>query len=306
MKQVKIYLMLIGFAVFTGMTFNLAKYAVAFLTPSHVAAWRFGIAGVVMIGVLFFKEGLQLSSLKQNALWYIIIGVIGIFGFNTFFFLGMNHTSPVNGSLIMALNPLVTTIFARLILKDKIHKNGVIGIFFGFTGVLFVLTKGSLSTFTHLSFSIGDLFLFAGNLCWALYGVLSRRFIKNGTALSTTTYTMVAGAIGLIIMSAFTASESSVSVPIGVWGAVIFMALFTTVLGYLWWNRGMKKLGATKTSLFFNLVPIVTMLTSVWSGIPITLVQVGGTVLVILGVLVSSGAITFSSMEERKMQKCIS
>jgi drug/metabolite transporter (DMT)-like permease len=67
------------------------------------------------------------------------------------------------------------------------------------------------------------------------------------------------------------------------------MALFTSVLGYLWWNIGMKEIGASKTSLFFNLVPVVTMILSFAAGMPISTFQILGAILVILGVLIASG-----------------
>ncbi len=69
------------------------------------------------------------------------------------------------------------------------------------------------------------------------------------------------------------------------------MAFFTSVLGYLWWNQGIKEIGAGKTSLFFNLVPVVTMIISFAVGTPIKVFQVIGAVLVILGVLTASGVI---------------
>lgn len=52
--------------------------------------------------------------------FHMFLGVLGIFGFNSLFFVGLNYTSPVNGALIMGLNPLLTTIFARIILKENI------------------------------------------------------------------------------------------------------------------------------------------------------------------------------------------
>lgn len=292
MKNTKVYFMLLGFALFTGMTFNLAKYTVGYLNPTSVAAWRFGVAAAVMVVILFLREGVRGSQLKQNGLWYMILGTIGVFGFNSCFFLGMKFTSPVNGSLIMAMNPLLTTVLARIILKDKISQKAVIGVCFGLVGVLLVITQGSLSVLTHLSFSIGDVIILVGNICWALYGVLGRRFIQNGTPLSTTTYTMVVGALGLIGYALLSSASLVIpNVPTGVWGSILFMALCTSVLGYLWWNQGMTAIGAGKTSLFFNLVPVVTMLTSVVSGHPVTIVQVLGGLLVIIGVLVSSGLI---------------
>lgn len=192
----------------------------------------------------------------------------------------------------MGLNPLLTAIFARIILKDKITKKQVLGIFFAFIGVLLVITQGSIETIKTLSISGGDLIIFTGNVCWALYGVLGRRFIKDGTPLSTTTYTMVIGAVSLIVVSLFTSNPVSLSnIPIGVWGAIAFMAFFTSILGYLWWNQGIKEIGASKTSLFFNLVPVVTMIITFAVGTPIKVFQVIGAGLVILGVLTASGVI---------------
>jgi drug/metabolite transporter (DMT)-like permease len=291
MKQLKIYLMLIGFSIFTGATFNLAKYTVGYFSPSSAAAWRFGLAAVVMLLILFFSEGINKKQLKENAISYIVLGVVGIFGFNTLFFIGLQYTSPVNGALIMGLNPLLTMIFARIILKDSITKKQVVGILFALLGVLLVITHGSIETIKTLSISGGDLIIFAGNVCWALYSVLGRRFIKDATPLSTTTYTMITGAISLIVVSLFTSNPVSLpNISIGAWGAIAFMAFFTSVLGYLWWNQGIKEIGASKTSLFFNLVPVVTMIISFVIGTPITVFQIIGAMLVILGVLTASGA----------------
>ena len=111
--------------------------------------------------------------------------------------------------------------------------------------------------------------------------------------MATTTYTMIIGAISLIIVSLFTSNPVPLSnIPIGAWGAIAFMAFFTSVLGYLWWNQGIKEIGAGKTSLFFNIVPVVTMIISFVIGTPITVFQMIGALLVISGVLVASGLIS--------------
>ncbi len=251
--------------------------------------------------ILIFTEGVKKRHLQKNAIPYVILGIVGIFGFNTLFFVGLKYTSTVNGSLIMGLNPLLTTIFARIILKDNILNRQVVGIFLAFIGVLLVITQGSIETIKTLSISGGDLIIFAGNICWALYGVLGRRFVKDATPLYTTTFTMIIGAVSLIIVSLFMSNPVPVvNIPIGAWGAIAFMALFTSVLGYLWWNQGMKEIGASKTSLFFNLVPVVTMIISFVTGTPITVFQIIGAFLVIFGVLAASGIISIPKANREK------
>ncbi|MED1726355.1 DMT family transporter [Brevibacillus parabrevis] len=286
----KLFFMLLSFSIFTGATFNLAKYTVDYFSPFSAAAWRFGLAAMVMVVILLIKERGKTDFLKQNAMMYTILGVIGIFGFNALFFLGMKFTSPVNGALIMATNPLITTVFSKYILNTPIFKQQAWGISFSLLGVLLVLTQGSWSVISNLSFSVGDMLILLGNVCWALYGVLGRRYLRNSSSLQTTTSTMVAGACFLVMLSSVTPHSQHVSgVPVEAWGAIAFMAFFTTVLGYLFWNEGVKAIGASKTSIFFNVVPVVTMILSWLSGMSVTWVQIGGAVLVFVGVVFASG-----------------
>lgn len=117
--------------------------------------------------------------------------------------------------------------------------------------------------------------------------------MKGSSSLETTAYPMLIGAAALIAISLFTGtSAENASHPPGAWGAILFMALCTTVLGYLWWNVGIKKIGAGKTSLFFNLVPVVTMIISAMTGVAVTASQLFGVVFVILGVLTASGVLS--------------
>jgi drug/metabolite transporter (DMT)-like permease len=286
----KTFFMLLSFSIFTGATFNLAKYAVEYFSAYSAAAWRFGVAAVIMFIILLVKEKVKSEFLKRNVWMYGLLGIIGIFGFNALFFLGMKYTSPVNGALIMATNPLLTTILSRFILDTPITKRQGLGAGFSLIGVILVITQGSWHMISMLSFSVGDIFILVGNLCWALYGVLGRRYLRDSSSLQTTTYTMVVGALCLVMVSAFHQSPLPIAnIPIGAWGAIAFMVFFTTVLGYLFWNEGIRILGANKTSIFFNLVPVVTMIISSISGMAITWIQIIGTILVIAGVIIASG-----------------
>jgi drug/metabolite transporter (DMT)-like permease len=288
--KAKVYLMLVGFAVFTGATFNLAKYSVQYFSAASAAGWRFGIAAILMIFILTLKKKVNWNTIREYGGLYTLLGVIGIFGFNALFFLGMKYTSPLNGALIMATNPLLTTVLSYLILKTAITKRQTAGIIFALLGVILVLTQGSLKVFYTMSFSIGDAFILLGNVCWALYGVLGRKYLHKSSSLETTTYTMIIGAIFLSIFALIIPSPQPLSkVTITAWGAILFMAVFTSVLGYLWWNRAMEIIGAGKTSVFFNLVPVVTMVISFLTGTTVSVIQILGMTLVILGVLTSSG-----------------
>jgi drug/metabolite transporter (DMT)-like permease len=204
----------------------------------------------------------------------------------------MKYTSPLNGALIMAANPLFTTILSFFILKTPITRRQTAGIMIALFGVMLVLTHGSLEIIYTLSFSAGDVLILIGNICWALYGVLVRKYLQRSTSMETTTYTMMVGALFLIVFAfLFPNPQPLTKVNLSAWGAILFMAIFTSVLGYLWWNKAMEVIGAAKTAIFFNLVPVVTMVLSFLTGAQVSMIQIIGTILVILGVLTSSGFI---------------
>lgn len=117
--------------------------------------------------------------------------------------------------------------------------------------------------------------------------------------MHTTTYTMIVGAIVFLCVSPLQKNIVPImDIPLLAWFSILFMAIGTSVLGYLWWNNGVSQIGAAKTSLFFNLVPVVTMIVSFLNGANITLAQVLGMILVISGVLLSSGFFILRAKKE--------
>ncbi|MDA8192485.1 MAG: EamA family transporter [Thermaerobacter sp.] len=288
-----VYLELVGFSIVTGVAFNLARYAVGYFSPAAAAAWRFGIAGAIILGLLARREGLHIHAWRANGLGYLVLGVVGVFGFNTFFFLGMKSTSAVNGALIMASNPVLTTLLAWAILRDRVRRFQVVGIMLALTGVVMVITGASWQVVGHLALAPGDGLVMAGNLCWALYGVLGRRVLRGSSPLATTAYTMAVGAAALMARAVIIGRFAGVAeIPPAAWGSVLFMAVFTSVLGYQWWNHGMATIGASNTAVFFNLVPVVTMAFALMTGQALTLPQGIGAILVISGVLVTTRALS--------------
>lgn len=98
----------------------------------------------------------------------------------------------------------------------------------------------------------------------------------------------VAAALGGVLISAFahtTQPDFFTVPPLGVIAAVLAMRLRGSVLAYLWWNDGVRLVGAGRAALFMNLVPIFAMLIGVVLGRPLLLSQLVGGVLVLVLVL---------------------
>ncbi|MBB6633387.1 DMT family transporter [Cohnella thailandensis] len=287
MKKIPVvYLTLTLSAIFWGANFNAGKIAVEVMSPTQVAAWRFIIAGLVILVLYWIKERPAWSSIKPYAWIYLLMGLIGIFLMNIFLFKGLAATSPIHTSLITATNPLLTLCLSVFLLKEKINLRQLAGIAISFLGVLFVLTNGSLTKLELIS--TGDLYVLLATALWALYGILGKKYVGNGSPLATTALTMAIGALFYLPYSSFATGDASSAKILEAWLAVIFMALFCSVLAYLWWNQGIARIGANQTSLFFNIVPISTMAISALSGESIGVAQMLGALATICGILWST------------------
>jgi drug/metabolite transporter (DMT)-like permease len=286
-----IYAMLIFSTLFWGANFNLGKYVLDAVDPLAAAAWRFILAAAIMVLVVLFKERPDWLGIRRNLAALITMALVGIFGFNVAFFYGLHTTSSINGALIMTLNPALTVVLAAIVVKEAITGRQLLGLVLSMVGIVVVVTGGSWQRLTQLNFARGDLLLLLGNLCWAVYSVMGKRAVKKLSALQTTAVTMLIGAAAIAGLAIAVHGEALALPPRTSLAALGIMALFGTVLAYLFWNKGIGTIGPARTSVFFDLVPIFTMLIAIGLGEKVILAQWLGAALVMAGVLFSSGAL---------------
>jgi drug/metabolite transporter (DMT)-like permease len=214
-------------------------------------------------------------------------------GFNAAFFLGLEFTSAINGALIMALNPLITVLMETILDGSRVTARHCLGMTLSFGSVLFVISGGTLEAFKTFHVGNGDILLVIGSLCFSYYGIGCRKYTRDASPLLVTGYTMVFGALPLLA-AAFLFSPNgfpALNVRWSVHAAEFFIGFFGTMLAYLFWNLGVKRVGTANTFIFFNLVPVVTMLFSAILGNPLRLGEILGGVGVVMGVSTATGAL---------------
>jgi drug/metabolite transporter (DMT)-like permease len=276
------YLLLVGATGFWGANFVVGKLAVGVLPPLTVGAWRFLVAALCMGVLLWVRERPTWRSLRPQLPLYALLGAVGIFGFNALLFTGLKGTSPVNASLVMATNPLVTALLSAVLLRERPRLTQAAGALVSLVGVGLVLTGGSLLALHAISG--GDLLVFGGNACWALYSVAGRLYGRGASPLALSACSMIAGAVCFLPFAPIRHLPASPQLALGTVAAILFMAICGSVLAYLWWVQGVARLGAGPAAQFFNLVPVWTLMLTAAGGGRLTLAQLGGALLVLAGV----------------------
>ncbi|MGH8494243.1 MAG: DMT family transporter [Moraxellaceae bacterium] len=279
-------------AFFWALMFHLGKYAVGFMSPESIGGWRFLIAGLVLLPLVSLRGGvdggLDWAGLRRNLLPLTAMAVIGIGGFNVFLFYGLKHTSPVNGALIMALCPALITSLSALLMRERVSARQLAGLGLGLAGVGVVVSHGSLHALLSLSFQIGDLLVLMAAMSWAVYSTIPRRFISGLPPLQITTGSIALGGVLISSFAMSTQHDFFTLPPMSVALAVLTMSLLGSVLAYLWWNDGVKEVGAGTASLFMNLVPVFAALIGIAMGQHLAGSQIMGAILVVGGVLYST------------------
>ena len=293
MNAILVYPLLALSALFWGANFALAGPVLADLPPLWAAALRFALGTAVMLGLVAWRSEELVAPLRRHAKVYALLGAVGIGGFNLLFFFALQTTSAANGALIMATNPLLTTLLAVMLLGETSSRRQLVALPVALSGVIVVICGGDLQRLANLQVARGDLLMIGADVMWAFYNILVRRYLPSGSALTNTTLVMAAGM--LLLVAVAMGSGESVHLPgIKAGMALLTMAVGGTVLAYLFWNIGIARLGAGRASLFLNLVPVFAMLVGALLGTIPSEVQIIGGLLVI-------GAVSIAMLPSRRL-----
>ncbi|MBC8755960.1 DMT family transporter [Kordia sp. YSTF-M3] len=252
-------------AVFLGLNFHLAKIILKEVDFLEAGFWRF-LFGVLTLIVFGFKNLPKFKIIRLNLKGILLTGFIGLFGFNFFFFLGLLHTSALNAALIVSLNPALTIVFSKLILKTSIEKIQIIGIIIALFGVTYLILKGNIINLIDIQFNSGDILILIANVFFALHHVWVRKYNSTISNLNFTFLTSLCCLIGFIFLLPINGVPKVTVYTSNFWLAAIGIGILGTALAYFLWQKGVQIKGADKAGVFTNIIPLSTALFAVVFG----------------------------------------
>lgn len=288
-STMKAVVLLIICTFFWGSCFPIGKHALNEVHALTLVFWRFVIAALCLVVYLkLFGAERFVLSVKQWC-WVIGVSAIGVGGLNLGLFTGLEHTEATNGSLIMALSPLMTALIACIAMRSLPTLPQCLSLVVSLSGVLMVITNGHLEALLKMEFNQGDKMIFSGMLAWSFYTYCSQGISRWIPVIPYTLVGMVSGAAVIGLMCLATPEVKPFAELLGSSSVglleVAYIGLFGTVAGYLLWLNGVRELGSPTAALFFNFVPVFAVLTAYMMGQAVTQLQLIGIAIVILGLL---------------------
>ncbi|MFV9510144.1 DMT family transporter [Tepidibacillus sp. LV47] len=283
MKQIYYVLLLFTSMLWAG-NFVAGKFLIGHASFLTLTSIRWMIAVLFLLPFVWVKEK-RLFPPKKSLFLLFLMGMTGVDLFNIFMFLALERTSADNVGLISALNPIAIAITSFFILKEKMSLRQVIGMVLSFLGVLVVISQGDWQRIQNFYFNTGDLFMLAAVGAWGLYSVVGKKVMNQVTPFMSTLW---AGIFGVLILLPFNLFTFKVTNPnVSFWLATGYVSIGATVLGMVFWNLGVQKVGGTTSGMFLNFNPIFTAIFAyVLLNEHFSFVQMIGTLFVITGVYI--------------------
>lgn len=286
------YLLLALCVLFWSGNIVLGRGVHTLIPPVSLNFWRWTLAFVLLLMFAHKHVYRQRESILRNWKILCILASLSVVCYNTLIYMALNYNSVANTILINSMTPVFILLESWIGFRDKITPKQMLGGLISFGGLSLILTRGNLTTLLDLTFSKGDFLTIAAAASWAGYTVLLRLRPKE---LSSVGFLTAISGFGSIIMLPFYLLEFGFKGPFLLGPAEIstiaYMAIFSSVLALLLWNKGVAEVGPNKAGFFIHLNPVYSIILAyIFLGETLQGYHYPGMVLIIIGLfLVATG-----------------
>lgn len=227
------------------------------IPPIQMSFWRWLVAFLILLPFGLAQFRAELSQVRKEGPFLALLGLIGVTAFNCLVYEALRHTTVINAALINSTMPVATFLLALALLGDRLAPRQVLGVLLSLSGAVAIIGRGDPAYLMGLAFNGGDLLVVGGLTFWALYTVLIR---WRPTKLSLMAFLIATVGFGVLFHLPFLFFELRAFGPFALTGtraaAIVFFAVFPSVLAYICWNKAVAALGPGRTGMFMHLMPL--------------------------------------------------
>jgi drug/metabolite transporter (DMT)-like permease len=269
------------------LAFPFIKIGLEELSFVNLTIMRFFVVCITLTIILLFQRERFSKLRKKDVLPIFLIGVLGVIGYHLGLNYGEQFISPSAASLIIATIPVFVVILAFVFLRERMSLKTFLGVIISLFGVIAISIWGRQNASIDISYVSGALAVLIASLLGAFYTIAGKKLLDRYSALSLTVYAMLLGSLGLIPFVSSSLFEQVANMSSDGWFAVIFLGLFSTVIGYVLWYMALEIKTASEISVYLYAVPVLSTIVSYrWFGDESTLFFIIGGLLVIVGLII--------------------
>ena len=237
--------------------FSVTKYATGFVEPRAFTGLRVALAAVVLVGIAAFMRAPIPSGRALMAL--LVIGVIGHGAYQLLFIEALARTRAGNVALIVAASPAFIAVASRWRGIERLRRRALAGVAFSVLGVAVIILGSATARGGDASLA-GSLLMFSGVICWTVFTVSLQPYVGSIRPVALAATTIVGGVIPLLVFTSPALVRTDWgALPGSLWPAVFYSSVVSMVIAYLFWFRGVRVLGPTRTAVYANIQPIIAL-----------------------------------------------
>lgn len=277
-------------AVFWGGTFLAGSVVSAQIKPFSAACLRFLIAGALLLGLVYRREGRLPRLARREAVYVVLLGLSGVFAYNAFFFSALETIEAGRAALVVASCPVFLALFSAVFLDERLTPLQILGVTLSVAGAGLVVARGDITAIASRGIGRGEALILGSVASWVVYSLVGRLVMARFSPLASVCWSVL---IGLAALVPPALSEGIIgALPTFTWSAwacLFYLGAFGTVLGFVWYYEGIRRIGPVRAGLFINLVPVsAVILAWLLVGERLTASSLLGGALVIGGVFLTN------------------
>lgn len=239
-----------------GASYLVADIGLRHMEPGALAAWRFLIASALLFPWLALSHA-SLRLRRRDVLRVAAIGCIAVAGTYLLTYQGIRLASSTDRAMISPLEPVALALLGAVVLGERLKARQWGGIALACLGAYLLIARrvdhaGGLAPQT-----LGQILMLLSFFTEGAYSILGKPLLGRYRPLTLTTWAM---AFAALVLFAVFAARGQVPPPPptpSAWGAVLFLAIPCTVVGYTLWYMALEHLPAGVLGVFIFLQPVV-------------------------------------------------
>jgi drug/metabolite transporter (DMT)-like permease len=265
------------------MTIN--QLTVGTIAPSSIAFLRWALALAVLTPFVAPAAWRHRAAIRREWPKLAILGLLGMGLWQGLAYVAAETTSATNMGILAAMVPLLTVLLSALILREPPSLGGILGGTLALVGVAVLLGRGRPLSLLELEVALGDALMVAAATCYALYGVMLKRW-----PMTLPPWVMLYAQVGfavLILLPPYLMGPRT-SVDAGNLGLILYAGIPASIVTTYLWMLAIRRIGASQASIFINLMPLFSALIAVATlGERLAPFHVLGGALVLAGVIMA-------------------
>jgi len=232
--------------------------------PVGLAFWRWVVAGLIVLVIAAPRLRDEWPVVKAHWRAVLLLAFLGITTFNTFLYIGLQYTQAINSLLMQTAMPALIILWTVLVFRERTTLRQIVGMTISLAGAATVISRGDLSLLLTLDWNVGDLWVLAAVACYAGYTALLRlRPQVSAPVFLSVTFLAGAAMLSPLYLWEVVAEGRAMPLDLTTLGAVLYVAVFPSILAYACFNRGVALVGAPVAGQSLYLMPLVGGLMSV-------------------------------------------